>query len=88
MESLLNPNNSNLNDTERDHVIRRYLKEWGIDASGRRSPVDLLLSKLQRSDDPCAGYDEAFRTGWQPEALVVCERVLEHVKAGRLRAQV
>jgi len=38
--SLFNPNNSNLNDTERDRVIRRYLKEWGIDASGRRSPVE------------------------------------------------
>lgn len=37
--SLFNPNSSNLNDTERDRVIRRYLKEWGIDASGRRSPV-------------------------------------------------
>ncbi len=38
--SLFNPNSSNLNDTERDRVIRRYLKEWGIDASGRRSPVE------------------------------------------------
>jgi len=38
--SLFNPNNSNLNDTERDRVIRRYLKEWSIDASGRRSPVE------------------------------------------------
>jgi hypothetical protein len=38
--SLFNPNSSNLNDTERDRVIRRYLKEWGIDASGRRSPLD------------------------------------------------
>ncbi|MBK6690556.1 MAG: hypothetical protein IPG45_39185 [Deltaproteobacteria bacterium] len=39
--SLFNPNSSNLNDTERDRVIRRYLKEWGIDASGRRSPVEV-----------------------------------------------
>ncbi len=38
--SLFNPNSSNLNDTDRDRVIRRYLKEWGIDASGRRSPVE------------------------------------------------
>ncbi len=38
--SLFNPNSSNLNDTARDRVIRRYLKEWGIDASGRRSPLD------------------------------------------------
>jgi hypothetical protein len=37
--SLFNPNSSNLNDTERDRVIRRYLKEWGIDASGRREAV-------------------------------------------------
>jgi hypothetical protein len=37
--SLFNPNSSNLNDTERDRVIRRYLKEWGIDASGRRKAV-------------------------------------------------
>jgi hypothetical protein len=38
--SLFNPGSSNLNDTERDRVIRRYLKEWGIDASGRRSSLD------------------------------------------------
>lgn len=31
--SLYRPNRSNLNDTPRDRVIRRYLKEWGIDAS-------------------------------------------------------
>lgn len=37
--SLLNPNSSNLNDTERDRAIRRHLKEWGIDASERRSGV-------------------------------------------------
>ena len=37
--SLFNPNSSNLNDTDRDRVIRRYLKEWGIDASGRRTPL-------------------------------------------------
>ena len=37
--SLFNPNSSNLNDTERDRVIRRYLKEWGIDASGRREAM-------------------------------------------------
>ncbi len=38
--SLFNPNSSNLNDTDRDRVIRRYLKEWGIDASGRRTPLE------------------------------------------------
>jgi hypothetical protein len=37
--SIFNPNSTNLNDTERDRVIRRYLKEWGIDASGRQPPV-------------------------------------------------
>lgn len=31
--SVHNPNNSNLRDTHRDRVIRRYLKEWGIDES-------------------------------------------------------
>ena len=32
--SLFNPNSCNLNDTERDRVIRRCLKDWGIlDAS-------------------------------------------------------
>lgn len=38
--SLFNPNSSNLNDTARDRVIRRYLKEWGIDASGRRPALE------------------------------------------------
>lgn len=38
--SLFNPNSSNLNDTDRDRVIRRYLKEWGIDASGRRTSLE------------------------------------------------
>lgn len=33
--SLFNPSSSNLNDTDRDRVIRRYLKEWGIDAGAR-----------------------------------------------------
>ena len=37
--SLVNPNSTNLNDTERDRVIRQYLREWGIDASGRRETV-------------------------------------------------
>jgi len=31
--SLYLPNRSNLNDTPRDRLIRRYLKEWRIDAS-------------------------------------------------------
>jgi len=31
--SVHNPNSSNLNDTARDRVIRRYLKEWSIDES-------------------------------------------------------
>ncbi|MBI5531797.1 MAG: hypothetical protein HY898_03720 [Deltaproteobacteria bacterium] len=38
--SLFNPNSSNLRDTDRDRLIRRYLKEWGIDASGRREAVE------------------------------------------------
>ena len=37
--SLFNPSTSNLNDTDRDRVIRRYLKEWGIDA-GARAALD------------------------------------------------
>lgn len=32
---LLNPNSSNLRDTGRDRVIRRYLREWGFDAESR-----------------------------------------------------
>jgi len=31
--SLYNPNSTNLRDTKRDRIIRRYLKEWGIDES-------------------------------------------------------
>lgn len=31
--SLDNPNRTNLRDTMRDRIIRRYLKEWGIDES-------------------------------------------------------
>lgn len=31
--SLQNPNSTNLSDTKRDRIIRRYLKEWGIDES-------------------------------------------------------
>ena len=34
--SLHNPNNTNLRDTPRDRVIRRYLKEWGIDENRNR----------------------------------------------------
>jgi hypothetical protein len=44
-------------------------------------PWKLLLTKLQRSDDARVSYDEVLRTGWQPEVLVVRERVLEYGKA-------
>ena len=44
-------------------------------------PWKLLLSKLRRSDDSRVSYDEVLRTGWQPEPLVVRERVLEYGKA-------
>lgn len=44
-------------------------------------PWKLLLSKLRRSDDSRVSYDEVIRTGWQPEVLVVRERVLEYGKA-------
>ena len=44
-------------------------------------PWRLLLSKLRRSDDSRVSYDEVLRTGWQPEVLVVRERVLEYGKA-------
>lgn len=44
-------------------------------------PWKLLLAKLQRSDDARVSYDEVLRTGWQPEVLVVRERVLEYGKA-------
>jgi hypothetical protein len=37
--SLFNPNSSNLADTTRDRTIRRCLKRWGIDASGRRETL-------------------------------------------------
>lgn len=44
-------------------------------------PWKLLLSKLRRSDDSRVSYDEVLRTGWQPDVLVVRERVLEYGKA-------
>ena len=44
-------------------------------------PWKLLLSKLRRSDDSRVSYNEVLRTGWQPEVLVVRERVLEYGKA-------
>lgn len=44
-------------------------------------PWKLLLSKLRRSDDSRVSYAEVLRTGWQPEPLVVRERVLEYGKA-------
>ncbi|QRK08533.1 hypothetical protein JQX13_53045 [Archangium violaceum] len=37
--SLFNPGSSNLRDTDRDRVIRRYLKEWGIDATVHQAAV-------------------------------------------------
>jgi hypothetical protein len=37
--SLFNPNSTNLRDTFRDRVIRRYLKEWGFDGSRPAFPV-------------------------------------------------
>ncbi len=43
--SLFNPNSTNLCDTHRDRVIRRYLKEWGIDES--RSAFTLASPTFQ-----------------------------------------
>jgi hypothetical protein len=43
--SLANPNTTNLKDTPRDRVIRRYLKEWHIDAS--RSAFALAVPAVQ-----------------------------------------
>lgn len=37
--SLFNPNSTNLRDTFRDRIIRRYLKEWGFDGSRPAFPV-------------------------------------------------
>jgi hypothetical protein len=42
--SLHNPNSSNMRDTQRDRVIRRYLREWGFDAS--KSSVALAIPAL------------------------------------------
>lgn len=43
--SLANPNSTNLKDTPRDRVIRRYLQEWHIDAS--RSDFALAVPAVQ-----------------------------------------
>lgn len=40
--TLTNPNTSTLTDTERDRVIQRYLREWGIDASGRNAMASVV----------------------------------------------
>ncbi len=45
--SLFNPNSTNLRDTKRDRVIRRYLKEWHIDES--RSAFALAATAFQAS---------------------------------------
>ncbi len=42
--SLFNPNSTNLNDTRRDRVIRRCLKEWGIDV-GSRAAMDAAADR-------------------------------------------
>jgi len=42
--SLNNPNNTNLRDTPRDRLIRRYLKEWGFD--GRKSALSVAFSAV------------------------------------------
>ena len=43
--SMFNPNNINLRDTHRDRVIRRYLREWEIDA--RRSAFAVAAAAVQ-----------------------------------------
>jgi hypothetical protein len=43
--SLFNPGSSNLRDTPRDRIIRRYLKEWRIDEN--RSAFALAASSVQ-----------------------------------------
>jgi len=35
--SVFNPNSTNLRDTARDRVIRRYLRQWGIDGNLRKT---------------------------------------------------
>ncbi len=42
--SLHNPNSTNLRDTTRDRLIRRYLKEWGFD--GTKSALALAVPAL------------------------------------------
>jgi len=42
--SLHNPNNTNLRDTTRDRLIRRYLKEWGFD--GRKCALAVAFSAI------------------------------------------
>ena len=43
--SLYNPNSTNLRDTKRDRIIRRYLKEWGIDET--RSAFAMAAPSVQ-----------------------------------------
>ena len=43
--SVHNPNSSNLRDTRRDRIIRRYLKEWGIDET--RSAFAVAVPAVQ-----------------------------------------
>ncbi len=43
--SLYNPNSTNLRDTKRDRIIRRYLKEWGIDET--RSAFSMAAPAVQ-----------------------------------------
>ena len=49
--SLFNPSSTNLCDTERDRIIRKNLKEWGIDASVDNhdpdQPEDLEAADLE-----------------------------------------
>ena len=51
-------------------------------------PWTLLLSKLRRSDDSRVSYDEVLRTGWEPEVLVVRERVLESIETSSVHLDV
>lgn len=46
--NLAHPNTSNLHDTERDRVIRGYLREWGIDATFRSAVAPSPLEAAKR----------------------------------------
>jgi hypothetical protein len=70
---LLNPNSTNLRDTGRDRLIRRYLREWSFDAESSRSTANTVgsaLSLLKHAEDPLLGVRRAEELGLDLQALI------------------